>query len=57
MKNLTKIITTIAAFFVLTSCQSMLQKELEQNAKSSNASSRIEASDKNSQSIFKEIDE
>jgi len=51
-----KILTIISLIF-LTSCQSFAQKEFEKSAKASSASSRINASDSNSQNILKELDE
>ncbi len=57
IKNLLKKTLIILTFASLFSCKSFVDKELEKSAKASSASSRINATDRNSKDLLKELDE
>ncbi len=54
---MTKKLLTIFTLILLTSCQSLAQKELEKSTKANAASSRINASESNAQKNLHELDE
>ncbi len=54
---MTKKLLTILTLILLTSCQSFAHREAEKSAKAASASSRINAGQSNSQSVFQELDE
>jgi hypothetical protein len=47
----------LLSLIILTSCQNWFEEETKKTGKASSASSRINSSDENSKSIFKELNQ
>jgi len=52
-----KSLIVILSVFLLTSCESLAQKEANKSAKHTSASNRINSTNSNSDSLLKELDE